>query len=94
MIIWSLSGERLGKAKLLYVDSRTDDEEARLKTSARKLAQQTADLAISLRVDRPDQREIGETQYSEIFGTFFVPAFLLLFRFFVFVFFVLFFLLF
>ena len=70
MIICSLSGERLGEAKLLYVDSRwRDREETRLKTSARKLAQQTADRAISLR-DRPDQSKIGETQHSEIFGTF------------------------
>lgn len=70
MIICSLSGERLGEAKLLYVDRRgTDQEETRLKTSARKLALQTADRAISLR-DRPDQSKIGETQHSEIFGTF------------------------
>ena len=70
MIICSLSGERLGEAKLLYVGShRTDEEGTRLKTTARKLAQQTADRGISLR-DRPDQSKIGETQYSEIFGTF------------------------
>ena len=69
MIIWSLSREKMGEAKLLYVDRRKHKKEEHLKTYIRKVTREIEDRAISLR-DRPDQSEIGETQYSEIFGTF------------------------
>ena len=69
MIIWSLSREKMGEAKLLYVDRRKHKKEEHLKTYVRKVTQQIEDLAVSLR-DQADQSEIDGTQHSEIFGTF------------------------
>ena len=86
MIIWSLSREKMGEAKLLYVDRRKHKKEEHLKTYVRKVTQQIEDLAISLR-DQADQSEIDGTQHSEIFGTF-LFLFLLFFFFLIFVLFV------
>ena len=77
MIIWSLSREKMGEAKLLYVDGRKHKKEEHLKTYVRKVTREIEDLAISLR-DQADQSEIDGTQHSEIFGTFLL-LFLLLF---------------
>lgn len=82
MIIWSLSREKMGEATLLYVDGLKHKREKRFKTDVKKLTQQLADIAISLR-DRADQSEIGETQYSEICGKFLFLFVLLLFFIFV-----------
>ena len=69
VIIWSQSREKMGEAKLWYVDRRKHEEEVRLKPYVRKVTEHIKDLAISL-LDQADQSEIGETQYSEIFGKF------------------------
>ena len=68
VIIWSRSREKMGEAKLLYVDRRKHKKEERLKTYVRKVSQQIEDLASSLR-DQADQSENDGTQHSEIFGT-------------------------
>ncbi|CAH3189508.1 unnamed protein product, partial [Porites lobata] len=68
VIIWSLSREKMGEAKLLYVDRRKHKKEEHLKTYVRKVTQQIEDLAISLR-DQADQSENDGTQHSEIFGS-------------------------
>ena len=83
MIIWSLSREKMGEAKLLYVDRRKHKKEEGLKTYVRKVTKQIEDLFISLRY-QADQSEIGETRYSETFGTFlFLFLFFLIFFLFV-----------
>ena len=70
VIIWSLSCERLGEAKLLYVDRRKRKREMRLRAELKKCTQQFADTVISLGNLLDDESEIGETQYSKMFGTF------------------------